>query len=165
MSLPLQTGPDNPILRQKSKPIAKIDKSLLKLAKNMAATLEKEKGLGLAAPQVGHNLRLIFVRLNYKTPHELVLPMINPKITEISKETALAEEGCLSLPKQFAPVTRAKALTVQFQTLKNEPQTLKLEDLNARIIQHEIDHLDGVLFIDRAEKDQTTDKDLETVPI
>lgn len=151
--LKLQTGADNEILRQKSKAVRKIDRAVQKLAKDMLETLERENGLGLAAPQVGKNIRLILVRLNHKTPHEMVVVMVNPEITAISTETEEAEEGCLSLPKLYGMVDRARAVTVEFETPKNDQQTLKLEGLNARVTQHEIDHLEGVLLVDRMKEE------------
>lgn len=116
----------------------------------MDEILKKEAGLGLAAPQVGQNLRLVLVRLNFETPNELILALINPEIISFSKEIVLGEEGCLSLPKMWGQVLRSCEITVKFQNLKGKSQTLKFTNLNARIIQHEVDHLDGILFIDRA---------------
>ncbi len=116
----------------------------------MQATLKAEKGLGLAAPQVGINQRLIAVILNKHTDQELQLILINPVITAWSEEKAICEEGCLSLPQMFLQVERAKGITVEFLNLKNQKQILNLKDLNARVVQHEIDHLDGILIVDKA---------------
>ena len=147
--LNIQTGTENKILRTRSERISKVDKKIKKLIDNMVETLLAEQGLGLAAPQVGENVRLILARLNYDTTTEMVKPMINPEIVFSSKETVIAEEGCLSLPEYYRPVERFKRIRVKFEDVRGNNQMLELEDLNARIIQHEVDHLNGVLFIDR----------------
>ena len=116
----------------------------------MEAEMHSQKGVGLAAPQVGHNIRIIVVRLNAGDKEETVFPMINPEILHFSDEKYEDEEGCLSIPGIWGIVERPKDIVVSFKTHKNTPQTLKLTELNARIIQHELDHLDGILFIDRA---------------
>jgi len=151
--LNIQTGTENKILRTKSERVGKIDKKIRKLIDNMEETLHAEQGLGLAAPQVGKDIRVILARLNYDTPHEMVKPMINPEILFTSKETEIAEEGCLSLPNCFKPVERFKMIRVRFDDIRGTSQILELEDLNARIIQHEVDHLNGVLFVDRVKEE------------
>jgi peptide deformylase len=151
--LNIQTGTENKILRTRSERVGKIDKKIRKLIDNMEETLHAEQGLGLAAPQVGEDIRVILARLNYDTPHEMVKPMINPEILFTSKETEIAEEGCLSLPNFFKPVERFKMIRVRFDDIRGGSQILELEDLNARIIQHEVDHLNGVLFVDRVKEE------------
>jgi peptide deformylase len=146
--LALITGKDNEILRAKSALVQKIDKKTKKFTDNMIETLNKENGLGLAAPQVGKNIRIIVARLNYDTSEEMIIPMINPEIIYRSKETVTGEEGCLSLPGLYDKVERHKQIRVKFTDIKDNAQILELDDLNARIIQHETDHLNGVLFID-----------------
>lgn len=141
--LKIQTGKDNPILRKKSAKIGQIAKTTAKLAADMKETLAKEDGLGLAAPQVGQNVRVIVVKIE-----STYVPMINPEITRKSAETDVREEGCLSLPKTYCEIERAKEITVKFQDLKGGGQVLKLEDLPARVAQHEVDHLEGVLIMD-----------------
>lgn len=144
MSLHLETGQDNEILRKKSEPVKEITKKTQKFIKEMEKTMKMENGVGLAAPQVGENSRVIVVLLN----SENVTPMINPEIIEYSDEVELGEEGCLSLPGMWGQVKRYKTITLRYKTPKNQNVTLKLEGFNARIVQHEIDHLDGVLFTD-----------------
>lgn len=144
----LQTGADNPILRKKSVPVKKIDSRIKKLIKNMEATIKREKGVGLAAPQVGENTRLILVRLNIESKSENLAIMVNPEITRRANEEVVAEEGCLSLPGIYRKVSRSREITVVFETIKRDKISLKLKDLNARIVQHEIDHLNGVLISD-----------------
>ncbi len=148
--LKLQTGADNQVLREKSKPITQITKAHKKLVKDMEKTMIKQSGIGLAAPQVGVNIRLLVARLNSNTDNELSIHMINPEITTCSDEKVVAEEGCLSLPKQWGDVERSKEIHVRFQDIRGDSRSLRLEGLNARVIQHEIDHLEGVLFTDKA---------------
>lgn len=150
MKLSLQTGTKNEILRTVSKPVKEITSDLKIFALDMAKTMDAENGVGLAAPQVGRNIRLIIVKLNPGEHNEIVFPMVNPDIVERSNETEDGEEGCLSLPGMWGKVNRSSRILVRYKNLKNQEQTLELEHFNARIIQHEIDHLDGVLFVDRA---------------
>lgn len=148
------TGEDNPLLRRKAVPIKKIDAKTQSIIKGMEKILAFEKGLGLAAPQIGENIRLILVKLNPNTSQEMVLAMINPEITAVSKEQEIAEEGCLSLPGRYGQVARAKEITVKFDIINNsQKQILKLSFLNAKIVQHEVDHLDGILFVDKLVKE------------
>jgi peptide deformylase len=150
--LKIQTGVDNAILREISKPIKKIDKAVLKLISDMKETMVASVGVGLAAPQVGKNIRLILVILNVETDQQRMIPMINPEIIFQSVETCFGEEGCLSVPKVFQQVRRFQEIKVKFLSAENYEQMLKLSDYNARVVQHEIDHLDGILFVDRIEK-------------
>lgn len=150
--LKIEKGKDNKILRTKSKPVAKIDKKIKKLVSDMLDTLNDEKGFGLAAPQVGENVRILLARFNNETDHEMIVMLVNPEIIYESEEMVIGEEGCLSLPGIYKPVNRHKLIRVKFLDIKGNKQILELEDLNARIVQHEIDHLDGVLFIDRVEE-------------
>lgn len=149
MILSVVTGIDNPILREVSRPVEKFDKSLQKLIKNMQETMLAAKGIGLAAIQVGNPIRLAVIRLNHDTDREAIFPVVNPEITYFSEEKIIAEEGCLSLPNIFGNVERARKITIDFLNKKGEKQTLKLEGLNARVVQHEIDHLNGILFTDK----------------
>lgn len=152
-ALPIITGADNPILREKSAPVKHIDKKVRKLITDMMDTLASANGLGLAAPQVGVNLRIFIIRLNHGTKNELVVPMVNAKILDISDKMESGEEGCLSLPGKFYTVERAASLAIEYQNQHGKHHTLNLHGLNARIIQHEIDHLDGILMVDRMEKE------------
>jgi peptide deformylase len=132
--------------------IKKIDSVLKKFAKDMKMTMIEKDGLGLAAPQVGSNIRMVIVTLNSKSDHETVTTMVNPVILKHGDEIVGAEEGCLSLPGLWMKVERFKNVVVEFMDLEGEKHVLKLENLNARVIQHEVDHLDGVLFIDRVKE-------------
>ncbi len=110
-------------------------------------TMYAADGVGLAAPQVGESLRLIAV--DFEGEPKI---MLNPKITKKSWLKATAEEGCLSVPKFYGPVKRHKKITVEFFDEQGNPQKISYRDTSARIIQHEVDHLDGILFIDKLVK-------------
>lgn len=160
MALQLVTGADNKILRTASKPVGSITGDLRNFALDMIKAMEVEKGVGIAAPQVGRNIRMCICKLNPGEKNEMIIPMVNPFLLDSSDETISDEEGCLSLPGKWGNVERAKTVLLRYKNLKGEETTLELEGFNARIIQHEIDHLDGVLFIDRADSvgDQAKDE-------
>lgn len=151
--LQIQTGTDNKILRTKSAEIKlsgkKSDKKLKKFIEDMKETMMLSDGVGLAAPQAGENIRAIVCLFNQGTKNELIAEMINPVITRVSEEMEVGEEGCLSIPGQFGKVARHAEVTVRYFNLKGEELVLGLKGLNAVIVQHEIDHLDGKLFVDR----------------
>ena len=160
--LKMQRGADNEILRAVSAPVPtnaqgvlKPDRKLAKFVEEMRETMFTEKGIGLAARQVGVNTRVVVCRFNHETPHEVIVAMINPVITHKSKEMVLSEEGCLSLPKQFDAIARHASLTVKYLDVKGRENVLKLEGLNARIVQHEVDHIDGHLYIDHLTDEAT----------
>jgi len=146
----VEKGTENTILRTVSKPIREVTPELRNFAVDMAKTMEDEEGVGLAAPQVGRNIRLIVVKLNPGEKNEIIFPMVNPEIVDHGDAQEDGEEGCLSLPGVWGKVKRFSRILVRYKNLKNQEQTLELLHFNARIIQHEIDHLDGVLFVDRA---------------
>ncbi len=156
--LAMQRGKENPILRAKSSTVKKIDRKLLKFIDDMKETMDKENGIGLAAPQVGVNTRVVICKFNHGTPHELIVPMINPEISQRSEEMELHEEGCLSLPKQFDSIARHVSLAVKYLDARGKENVLKLRDLNARIVQHEVDHIDGKLYIDHLGNSQSAIK-------
>lgn len=119
------------------------DKKFQELIVDMAKTMLAKDGVGLAAPQIGRNWRLIVINTD-----EGVWPMINPVLTDISKATVVQEEGCLSVPNVFGPVRRAKELVCHYFNDLGQECHLPAKGALARVIQHEVDHLDGVLFID-----------------
>lgn len=140
-------APD-PLLRRKARPVGPGDQAAVRaLAPRMLATMYRAPGIGLAAPQVGVALRLAVIDLQPEERREPIV-LINPEIVTVSSETETREEGCLSLPDQYADVTRPRAVTVRFQGLNGARREITAEGLMARCLQHEIDHLDGVLFID-----------------
>jgi peptide deformylase len=144
--LPILYVPD-PKLRAKAKPVVAGDSRIPGLAAQMLATMYKAPGIGLAAPQIGELLRLVVIDVHPDDkPEPLVL--INPEIVAASKELASREEGCLSLPNQFAEVTRPARVKVRWLDLAGAKQEVEAEGLFSACLQHEIDHLDGVLFVD-----------------
>ncbi|MCF7844375.1 MAG: peptide deformylase [Kiritimatiellales bacterium] len=142
-ALTIQTGADNPILRKKTELIPKVTKDILKMLKDMKDTMKEEGGIGIAAPQVGYSLRMCWSTFNGKCT-----AMINPEITWKGKETDIVEEGCLSLPGIDVKVERPTEITVRYLDIKGNEQERKLNGYDARVIQHEVDHLDNVLIVD-----------------
>lgn len=136
-------------LREVSSPLSCINDEIKKLIDEMFVTLEKSNGIGLAAPQVGKNIRLFIVQLEENEG----LVFINPEIIRTSDEVCSMEEGCLSIPKIYEKVVRPKSITLQFMDINGKKQLIKAEGLLARVIQHEYDHLNGVLFVDRLEEE------------
>lgn len=156
--LEIQLGENNAMLRTESVPVTKFDKDLKKLVKDMKETMAGADGLGLAAPQVGHNLRVFVLILDYKGENERVIEMVNPKIIWQSDEVEVMEEGCLSLPGLYGKVERRSSVKVEFYNALGDRQFLELSGLNAREVLHENDHLDGVLFVDKVlEKEESGD--------
>lgn len=139
------TGEKNPILRQKSIPVAHLTKEIRDLISQMRIIMEKNNGVGLAAPQIGYNLRVIICELDDK-----FYAFINPEITKTSQKNVVMEEGCLSLPNTYGEVLRPDKIILRALNPDGKKIKLKSFGLLARIIQHEIDHLDGILFIDKA---------------
>ncbi|MBD3330486.1 peptide deformylase [Candidatus Peregrinibacteria bacterium] len=147
--IPIITGEDNHILRTKSEKVSSFNSDLKKLVKKLKKALIEHNGLGIAAPQIGINERVVLITLNHGSDRPIILPMINPEIVEFSNESEVAEEGCLSLPGIFKDVERAKHIKIKFKDIEGTSLMLSLSDLNAREAQHEVDHLDGILFTDR----------------
>ena len=148
--LKLYTYPDK-VLRQKCDKVEKVDDDLRKFLDDMLETMYVDGGCGLAAPQIGVTKRIIV--LDAKSAEEdlsLRQPMhlINPEIIWTSEEKVLYNEGCLSLPEQRAEVERFEKVKVRYLDYEGNPQELLADELLAIILQHEIDHLDGVLYID-----------------
>ncbi len=154
----IQTGMNNPILRNISEEVEEITQDLIIFCHKLIVLMYQNKGVWLAAPQVGENIRVIATsqRDKKKTKDKFLgeTIMINPKIVEKSKETILREEACISLPNCTGMVRRHIAITVEFVDLKGKKQIKKYKEFNAVIIQHEIDHLDGVLFMDKVVKEK-----------
>ena len=138
----------NPVLKQKSRPIPKIDPKVLQLVQDMAETMYSAPGVGLAAPQVGHSLRIAVIDVTPADQPKNLLVLINPEIVATEGECTW-EEGCLSVPDCNEEVKRCKKVVVRYQNLRGETAEITGEELLAIALQHEIDHLDGILFIDR----------------
>ena len=149
------TLPD-PILRRKARPVTRFDAELQTLIDDMIETMREAPGVGLAAPQVGVSERVIVVEYEENdeeedSPKKLYV-MINPEIKVSSEETEQGIEGCLSVPGWQGEVERALTVTVKGQTRRGQPMKVKAKGWLARIFQHEIDHINGVVFTDRASK-------------
>lgn len=149
MILPITTIP-NPVLRQRAKKINPEEiknATIQKLISDMKETVIPAGGIGLAAPQVGVSVRLIIIAVQDKK-----MALINPEIINFSWRKETAEEGCLSVPGKWGSVKRSKIIKVKAIDENGKIVKFKAKDLFARVIQHEVDHLNGVLFIDRAKK-------------
>lgn len=144
MILKLQINKNNPILRKKTEPIIEISSEVLDLIKDMQETMIKDNGVGLSANQVGRNIRVFVISPDLSKKQVF----INPEIIKFSKKTETVEEGCLSLPGIFFPVERAKSLKIKAVNEKGKKFKLRARGLLARAIQHEYDHLNGVLICD-----------------
>lgn len=136
-----------PILRLKATDVENFDDELKVLIEDMAETMYDAPGVGLAAPQIAESLQVIVVDITVPGEEQRYMPMVNPKIIE-RFESQIDEEGCLSVPEITAKVERYKKITVQYQSEDGTKQALTTEDRFAVVLQHEIDHLNGVLFID-----------------
>ena len=141
----------NPFLRQKSYDVEKVDNEIRKLIDDMLETMYFAPGIGLAAIQIGVPKRVIVIDLS-KEEKKTPLYFVNPKIIVKSKNNSTYEEGCLSVPGQFAEIDRPNECHVSYIDYKGQKQELKAEGLLATCIQHEIDHLEGILFIDYLSK-------------
>ena len=144
---PMILLPD-PVLRQRSAPVSRVDDDLRRLAADMLETMYEAPGIGLAAVQVGEPIRLITMDVADKdeTPEPLVL--INPEILSVGDEPNVHEEGCLSIPDYYADVERPGSVRVRWTDLDGEAHEREADGLFATCVQHEMDHLDGTLFID-----------------
>lgn len=148
---PLVLLPD-PILRETSKPVERVDDQLRKFADDMLDTMYDAPGIGLAAIQVGAPLRMLVIDLADKDEAAAPLVVINPEIVARSSALNVHEEGCLSIPDYYAEVERPAEVTVTFTDRDGKAQSIKADGLLATCLQHEIDHLNGVLFIDYLSK-------------
>ena len=140
-------APD-PRLKAKAEPVAAVDDGLRRLLDDMLETMYAAPGIGLAAPQVGVPKRAVVIDLGAEPQDRRPMFLVNPEVTWRSDELVAAEEGCLSLPEQFAEVTRPSAVEVAYLDRDGGRHTIRTDGLLARCLQHEIDHLDGVLFVD-----------------
>ncbi len=134
----------NPVLRQKARKISRIDQSIAKLVEDMIETMRDAPGVGLAAPQIGVPLQVAVV----ETEPEQVHVIVNPEIVKLDGEHLL-DEGCLSVPGYWAQVRRAERVTVKARDLKGKEIRLTGEGLFGQALQHEIDHLNGLVYVDR----------------
>ena len=142
----------NKILRQKSLPVEKVDGELQKLIDDMLETMYAAPGIGLAAIQVGVPKRIIVLDVASKDEPKNPMCFINPEIIEKSETNSTYEEGCLSVPGQFAEIDRPSKCYLKYLDYYGQPKELKAEGMLATCIQHEMDHLEGILFIDYLSK-------------
>ncbi|MGB3238427.1 MAG: peptide deformylase [Geitlerinemataceae cyanobacterium] len=141
------------VLRQPAKRIARVDNNVRQLIKEMLQTMYSSDGIGLAAPQVGIHKQLLVLDVDWENPTTPPLVLINPVIKSFSQDIAVAQEGCLSIPNVFLDVKRPDAIEVSYKDENGRPQTRRFTEFPARVIQHEMDHLNGVLFVDRVDNE------------
>lgn len=139
------------VLRQPAKRVAKIDAEIRQLVREMLQTMYSADGIGLAAPQVAVQKQLIVIDCEPDNAANPPLVLINPTIKKLSRDMCVDQEGCLSIPNVYLDVKRPEVVEVAYKDEYGRPQTLMATELLSRCIQHEIDHLNGVLFVDRVE--------------
>ncbi|UHS60062.1 peptide deformylase [Agrobacterium vaccinii] len=144
---PLIILPD-PLLRQQSKPIEQVDAEITRLADDMLDTMYDAPGIGLAAIQIGVPRRMLVIDISREDEDRNPVVFINPEILKVSDDVSAYEEGCLSIPDYYAEVERPASLTVGYIDRDGKQQTVEADGLLATCLQHEMDHLNGVLFID-----------------
>jgi peptide deformylase len=149
------------VLRQPAKRITKVDESVRQIVREMLQTMYSSDGIGLAAPQVAINKQIIVIDCEPDNSANPPLVLINPQITAYSRELCNAEEGCLSIPGVYLEVTRPQVVEVAFKDEQGRPRKIKAAGLLARAIQHEMDHLHGVLFVDRVENSLALNEELK----
>jgi peptide deformylase len=159
MKMEIHTYGDD-VLREKAEPVGEVNEAIRALAKSMIETMHAENGVGLAAQQVGRTEAVCVVEVppeydadeqgsRFNPDVQMPLVLVNPEIVEASKEQETAEEGCLSFPGIYAPVKRPVEVLVRFLDLGGKSCELRLKKFVARAVQHEMDHLNGVLLVDR----------------
>ena len=146
--MPKLLYPPDPILKKKCQPLAQVDDHHRALIKEMYEVMYDANGVGLAAPQVGLDMRIFIVDAAAREEEKTPLTMINPKIISIEENLVPYEEGCLSFPEHFAEIERPDKLSIEYIDENNQKQILNTEGFTSRIIQHELDHLNGILFVD-----------------
>jgi peptide deformylase len=140
---------DHPVLRQKAEPIPEPTPDIAKLAADMLETMYNARGIGLAANQVGIARQLIVIDLGEEEGMKQPLVLLNPVVEAVSEDTSEMEEGCLSLPELRDTVVRPASVQVRYMDLRGRDRRLTADGLLARVLQHEIDHLQGIYFVDR----------------
>ncbi len=145
--LPILTAPD-PRLKQKAAAVAEVNDRLRQLLDDMLETMYAAPGIGLAAPQIGESIRAVVVDIGKTEEDRQPIRLINPEITWVSDHDSTYEEGCLSVPEHYASVVRPAEVKVAYQDETGQKREIQADGLLATVLQHELDHLDGVLFID-----------------
>ena len=148
------------VLRQNARRISKVDNSIRGLAKEMLQSMYAAKGIGLAAPQIGIQKELLVIDVNFEDSAAEPLILINPEITDYGTTLNAYEEGCLSIPGVYLNVIRPSTIKLKFRDEMGRPRKMKADGLLARCIQHEMDHLKGVLFVDRVTSKEELNREL-----
>jgi len=148
------------VLRQPAKRISKVDAAVRDMARDMLRSMYTARGIGLAAPQVGVHQQLLVIDLDIENAAAPPLVLINPEITSASASVDTYEEGCLSIPGVYLDVVRPSAIQLSYRDEMGRPRTMKADGLMARCIQHEMDHLQGVLFVDRVTDEGNRNREL-----
>lgn len=148
--LKIVTGAKTAVLLKKTEKVKDpLSKEIQDLVPQMLQTMREARGVGLAAPQIGKSIRLAVAEVEGK-----IYYLINPEITSYSQEKTICEEGCLSLPGEFFSILRSEEVVVRYQNEKGLPKKMRAKKLLAVVIQHEVDHLDGILIVNRYKKQQ-----------
>lgn len=150
----------NDVLRTNAKRIGKVDLDTRNLAKDMLQSMYSARGIGLAAPQVGISKELLVIDINFEDSAAEPLVLINPEITAFGNTLNSYEEGCLSIPGVYLDVVRPSTIKLKFSDEMGRPRKMNADGLLARCIQHEVDHLKGVLFVDRVTSKEDLKKEL-----
>ena len=150
----------NDVLRTNAKRIGKVDLNTRNLAKDMLQSMYSARGIGLAAPQVGISKELLVIDINFEDSAAEPLVLINPEITAFGNTLNSYEEGCLSIPGVYLDVVRPSTIKLKFSDEMGRPRKMNADGLLARCIQHEVDHLKGVLFVDRVTSKEDLKKEL-----
>ena len=158
--LPIHTLGDA-VLRAPARRISKVDESVRDLARDMLRSMYTAKGIGLAAPQVGVHRQLLVIDLDPDNPATPPMVLINPEIRSFGPSLDTYEEGCLSIPGVYLDVVRPSTVEVAFRDEMGRPQRIRADGLLARCIQHELDHLNGVLFVDRVTDELSLNAELQ----
>lgn len=145
--LKILTAPD-PVLKKKAIKVAAVDDRVRRVMDDMLETMYHAPGIGLAAPQIGLSERIVVIDIGRSEENRQPLCLVNPEIVWVSDEDNTYEEGCLSVPEYYADVVRPKAVKVRFLDRDNNPVEMETDGLLATVVQHEMDHLDGILFVD-----------------
>jgi len=147
-------------LRTQAKRISKVDSNIRDLAKDMLQSMYSAKGIGLAGPQVGISKELLVIDINFEDSAAEPLILINPEITAFGSTLNTYEEGCLSIPGVYLNVVRPSTIKLKFRDEMGRPRKMNADGLLARCIQHEVDHLRGILFVDRVTSNEELKKEL-----
>ncbi len=147
-------------LRTKAAHVSKVDDNMRALAKDMLQSMYSAKGIGLAAPQVGISKELLVIDINFEDSAAEPLILINPEITAFGSTLNSYEEGCLSIPGVYLNVIRPSTIKLKFRDEMGRPRKMNADGLLARCIQHEVDHLKGILFVDRVDSKEDLKKEL-----